>query len=165
MEMDRDGHRIEARTTPDGCSAAIDGSATYTKEQEESYGLSCEGIARMRDYHGYLVGLPMKLRDPGTRLDPEARRDTFMEKEVITLRVTYDENVGSDVWYFYLDPATHALVGTRFYHDESKNDGEYLTFERETEHEGIRLPKIRKWYYNSSGEYLGEDEIMRFDGN
>ncbi len=34
--------------------------------------------ARMyRDYLSYLWGLPMKLRDPGTRVDPVTKRVTF----------------------------------------------------------------------------------------
>lgn len=77
----------------------------------------------------------MKLRDPGTRLDPTVRRTTFNERQVPVLRVTYAEEVGKDIWYFYVDPETWALTGCRFFHDESKNDGEYIAYEGE-----IRAP-------------------------
>ena len=64
------------------------------------------------------------------------------------LRVTYDEKVGRDTWYFYLDRETCALVGHRFYHDESKGDGEYAVLSEEVRGEGLTLPRIRKWYRN-----------------
>ena len=162
MEMKRDGLEITTTTQDGECEATVDGSVSYTSEQEEKYRLHCEGIVRWRDYHGYMLGLPMKLNDPGTLLDPEAQKDTFMDKEVLALKVTYEASVGEDTWYFYLNPESYALIGTRFFHDESKNDGEYIIFEGEVEHEGIRLPKTRKWYYNSNGEFLGEDEIVGF---
>lgn len=163
MEMKRDGLDLKTYTKDGVCEAMVDGSTSFTEEQEEKYRLHCEGIVRWRHYHGYMLGLPMKLKDAGTVLDPEARKDTFMGKEVYALKVTYEASVGEDIWYFYLDPSTYALIGTRFYHDESKNDGEYLIFEGEIEHNGIRLPKVRKWYYNNNGEFLGEDEIISFD--
>ncbi len=159
MEMTRDGHAIKTQLKSGDCTATVDGASEFTEEQAEKYRLSCEGITRWRDYHGYMLGMPMNLKDPGTILDPVAKRTTFMGEDVIALRVTYDEAVGSDIWYFYLDPSNYALIGTRFYHDESKNDGEYLTFEGEIEAEGIRLPEARKWYYNSNDEFLGEDVI------
>ncbi len=76
------------------------------------------------------------------------------------LSVSYDENVGSDVWRFYLDPETFRLVGYRFYHDEAKNDGEYITLEDEYELDDMRLPRVRKWYRNSDGVYVGTDVIQ-----
>lgn len=162
MEMERDGLDIKTSTKDGSCEATVDGRTEYTEEQQEKYRLHCEGIVRWRDYHGYMLGLPMKLKDPGTLLDPQARTDTFMGEDVLALKVTYEESVGADTWYFYLDPETYALVGTRFYKDESKNDGEYITFEGEIEHDGIRLPKVRKWYYNNNDEFLGEDDIVGF---
>ena len=159
MEMERDGHAINTQLKNGNCTATVDGASEYTDEQAEKYRLSCEGITRWRDYHGYMLGMPMNLKDPGTILDPMAKRTTFMGEDVIALRVTYDEAVGSDIWYFYLDLDTYALIGTRFYHDESKNDGEYLTFEGEIEVDGIRLPQSRKWYYNNNDEFLGEDVV------
>ena len=162
LDMQRDGHMIKTTLRDGACTATIDGSSEFTKEQGDMYRLSCEGITRWRDYHGYMLGLPMKLKDPGTIVDSEVQRTTFMDREVLSLRITYDTEVGADIWYMYLDPGTYALVGTRFYHDESKNDGEYIILEGEIEHAGIRLPKVRKWYYNNNAEYLGADDITDF---
>jgi len=65
----------------------------------------------------------MKLRDEGMIVDPKVIRKNFMDKEYLTLKVTYDKAVGSDTWYFYFDPQTYAMEVYQFYHDESKNDG------------------------------------------
>ena len=50
-------------------------------------------------------------------------------------------------------------MGCRFYHDESANDGEYITFEGLAEGGGLRLPRYREWYTNNGDRFLGSDEI------
>lgn len=79
-----------------------------------------------RDYYGDLAGLPMKLRDPGTLIDPDVAATDFIGRQIQSIRVTYDAELGGDTWYFYFDPESAQLVGRRFYHDEAANDGEYI---------------------------------------
>ncbi len=161
FEMDRDGHDLMGELKKDGtCAATMNGSAEISDENQEKYRLNCAGITWWQGYHGYMLGLPMNLKDPGTILDPEAKRVEFEGQPAIALKVTYTEEVGADTWYFYLNPDNYALIGCRFYHDESKNDGEFLTFEGEISNDGITLPKTRKWFYNNNREFLGEDEIL-----
>jgi len=105
--------------------------------------------------------MPMKLTDPGAIVDPKAGIVEFQGRDVYRVRVTYDPEVGSHTWYFYFDPETYALVGYRFFKDESKNDGEYIAFEGEVVDEatGVRLPKTRAWYYNDGDGHLATDDI------
>ena len=110
-----------------------------------------------------VLGKPMKLKDPGTILAKQVIKTKFQEREVLSLTVTYDESVGSDIWYFYFDPTNYRLVGYRFYHDESKNDGEYITLEDEYLVGKMRLPKIRKWYMNVDQKYLGTDILSSYE--
>ena len=100
----------------------------------------------------FLWGLPMKLTDPGTRLDPKVKETRFEGKAVYELRVTYDQSVGSDTWYFFFGRETCALVGHRFHHDESAGDGEYTVLTDEITGQGLRLPRIRRWYTNKDGK-------------
>jgi len=151
--------RIEAGT----CEASLDGSTSFTVEQAEEHRLSCDEIKRYRDYYTYLWGLPMKLRDPGTRLDPEIRRTTFADREVLAIGVTYDPDVGGDTWTFYFDPSSYALTGYRFHHDVSKNDGEYIILEGEFEIDGMSLPRSRTWYVNDDDRLLGTDTLVRVE--
>jgi len=154
-----DGHDTEIYVKGDAVETKLKGSTEFSSEEAEENRLTPEAAKRTRNYYLYLYGLPMKLQDPGTRLVPETLRATFLGKDVLVLKVTYDEDVGKDTWYFYFEPRTYALVGYRFYHDEEKNDGEYITLEEEVRSGKIRLPRIRKWYTNAEKEHLGTDTI------
>ena len=162
MQSEREGRLVEARVAGEACTATVDGSADVPDDIKERYRLSCDGLRWWHSYYGYLYGLPLKLTDPGTRLADTVEATTFQDRDVLALKVTYDAEVGEDTWYFYVDPATYALVGCRFYHDESKNDGEYIVFEDEVVHEGLRLPKTRRWYINADSTYLGADVIEAY---
>ncbi len=159
MQRDRYGQLIETAVTGDECWTKLDGSIDFTPEQAERFSLGCDQMRRQRDYYTYLYGLPMKLRDRGTLLHPEAIRTEFQGQAVWQVRITYDPAVGSDTWYFYIDPWSFALVGYRFYHDEAANDGEYIILDRITEGGGVRLPKVRSWYRNDNDELLGTDTV------
>ncbi|MDX1546523.1 MAG: hypothetical protein R3247_06030, partial [Rhodothermales bacterium] len=65
FRSEREGRIIEAQLDDDGCTATIDGEADFSAELRDRYRLSCEGLAWLRAYYGFLLGLPMKLRDPG----------------------------------------------------------------------------------------------------
>ncbi|MCG8469840.1 MAG: DUF6503 family protein, partial [Gemmatimonadetes bacterium] len=130
------GSAIEYETSAESWSATVDGEADMSEETRERMRLHREDGYFWRSYYGFLAGLPMKILDPGTILDPDVTETTFMDRLVHAVRVTYEPDVGGDIWYFYFDPETAELVGSRFYHDESANDGEYLIFEGLTEAEG-----------------------------
>ena len=154
-----DGREVYIRVDGDDVTVSLDGSTTFSAEEAEQYRLAPEQAKRTRNYYIYLYGLPMKLLDSGTRLDPETREKEYQGHAVYELKVTYDEAVGQDTWYFYLDRKTFALVGYRFYHDESKNDGEYIVLEGEASGAGLKLPKTRKWYRHEDDGFLGTDII------
>ena len=115
---------------------------------------------KLRDYHTYLYGLPMKLKDPGAQIDPKTERVIFHGRESIRMRVTYDPSVGSDTWFFYFNPENFALIAYQFYHNEAIGDGEYILLEGLESVGGIKMPKIRSWYYNNDGSYIGTDELF-----
>lgn len=153
----RDGGQVlEGRIGPDECFWNL-AAGDFSSEQVEA--LSCESLERTRDYYLYLWGLPMKLRDPGTRLGPVTRVRTAAGP-VFRLRVTYDPEVGSDVWDFDFDPTTAALVGYRFFHDEAAGDGEWIALDGELAGAGLRLPRTRTWYTHAEDELLGTDRLV-----
>ncbi|MEM7356043.1 MAG: DUF6503 family protein [Acidobacteriota bacterium] len=140
------------------CEMTLDGRTEVSDEERETHRLSCERLELLRNYYTYLWGLPMKLRDPGTLLG-EVTETTFAEREVFGLRVTYDAEVGGDIWYFYFDRTSAALVGYRFYHDEAKGDGEYIVLDGEHQATGLRLPRSRAWYTHQGDRHLGTDTL------
>ncbi|MFV1988700.1 MAG: DUF6503 family protein [Gemmatimonadota bacterium] len=153
------GRTIDYSIAEDRLTVTVDGSAEMPDETREAMRLLREEGMFWRGYFGFLVGLPMKLNDPGTHIDPEPADTEFMGRAVQSIRVTYDPDVGGEIWYFYFDPETTELVGSRFYYDESANDGEYLIFEGLAEADGLRLPMRRSWYVNADSTFLGADEV------
>jgi hypothetical protein len=155
LDMHIDGHLVSASFDGDTLTALrLDQKPTFSDDEVKRFQLTTEQIRSRRNFFLYLLGLPMKLRDPGTRLDPQVTTTQFAGRSVNQLRVTYEENVGSDTWYFYLDPKTGALVGHRYYHDEAAGDGEFAILSEETTGQGLRLPRIREWRHNRGGDRL-----------
>ncbi|MFC0603724.1 DUF6503 family protein [Winogradskyella pulchriflava] len=127
--------------------------------------MSCDRATLYKNYYTYLYGLPMKLKDPGTNLSENAEKKTFKGKDYLVLKVTYDEAVGSDVWYFYFNPKTYAMEVYQFFKtDENGNEkpdsGEYILLTDEAVVNGIKMPKVRAWYYNKDDGYLGTDTLV-----
>ena len=96
---------------------------------------------------------------------PTSAGAEFEGEKVHVLRVTYDPEVGTDVWDFFFDPETSAVVGCRFYHDEAANDGEYIVFTGEVHDEasGLRMPGGQGWYYNDGRGHLATDTVTKFE--
>ena len=156
----QDGVETELELRRGDCTLRYNGSETFSEEVASTYRLTCERARMWRDYYTYLYGLPMKLHDPGAHLDPRVERKEFHGKSYWVLRVTYDPETGSDTWYFYFDPQTFALEAYQFFHDEAKNDGEYILLEGEAMAGSMRLPKKRSWYTNKEHRFLGTDILQ-----
>jgi hypothetical protein len=127
----------------------------------DTLGLNPDRALRWRNYYSYLYGLPMKLTDPGTKVDPKVQNTKFDAKDVLALKVTYEAKVGKDIWYFYFNPETYAMEGYRFYHDEAINDGEYILINGLEIQNGLRIPKDRTWYTNDENKWLGTDRFIQ----
>lgn len=117
-------------------------------------------VPMMKNYFSYLWFMPMKLNDPGTIIDPQVKQKDFFGKSSLEIKVTYAPEVGEDIWYFYFDPSSYAMVGYRFYHDEAANDGEYILIDGEVEFDNVKIPKTRKWYTHKEDKYLGTDILV-----
>jgi len=155
------GTIIKQTLDKEECTLKLNGSTTISEEDMKTHRLSCERANFVKNYYLYLYGLPMKLKDKGTNLDPKVQTKTFKGKEYLVLKVTYDESVGKDVWYFYFDPTSYAMEVYQFFHDESKNDGEYILLS-DLENVGtIKMPKVRAWYYNKDDKHLGTDTLTK----
>ncbi|SHG76352.1 DUF6503 family protein [Flagellimonas flava] len=157
LQVRQDGDSYGYFFEGDSCSTQLNGSTSISDEDRKAYRLTCERGKMMQNYYTYLYGLPMKLKDPGSNLDQKVQTKTFKGKEYLVLKVSYDEKVGDDVWYFYFDPKTYAMEVYQFYHDESKGDGEYILLKDLEEVSNIKMPKTRAWFYNKDNKYLGTD--------
>lgn len=137
-------------------------SLRISKSTEKPKRSHCEMAELYKNYYTYLYGLPMKLKDPGTILSDKIERKTFKGKAYLSFKVSYDANVCSDVWQFYFNPSTYALEAYQFYKTKADGQikpesGEYIVLSAEAVVNGIKMPKIRAWYYNKDDNYLGTD--------
>lgn len=161
LQVEKDNDSYSYSFDKRECVTHLNGSSEISEEDRKTHGLTCERGTIMRNYYTYLYGLPMKLKNPGSILDEKVLTKTFKGKEYLVLKVSYEEEVGKDVWYFYFDPSTYAMEVYQFYHDESKNDGEYILLEGLEEIQDIKMPKTRAWYYNKDDKYLGTDILTK----
>ena len=161
LKSSRNDRSVSYNIVNDSVQFALDGKATYTEEEVKTYNLTKARAIFMKNYYSYLYGLPMKLQDPGTIINPVVERKDFMGQEYLVLAVKYEEGVGKDAWYFYFDPKTYALKVYQFYHDQTKNDGEYILLSGEEELSGIKIPKARAWYLNQDDKYLATDTLSK----
>ena len=157
LQVEKDSTSYSYDFDKEKCSMTLNGSSKISDADKKTHRLSCERGKMMQNYYTYLYGLPMKLKDPGTIIDPNIQTKTFKGKEYLVLKVNYEEGVGDDIWYFYFDPVTFAMEVYQFYHDETKNDGEYILLTELEKVRGIQMPKTRAWYYNKNDKYLGTD--------
>lgn len=163
IEMTPEETEIGLQMAGDACSLEYGGNPEFSSEIAEKYRLTCERARMWRDYYTYLYGLPMKLRDPGTRLNPAVEHRSFMGKEYLVLKVTYDEAVGKDTWYFYFNPDSYAMEVYQFFHDETQNDGEYILLDGKASLGSMRVPASRTWYTNAEDRLLGTDHLEQAD--
>lgn len=138
------------------CSMAINGNTNPSEELKKKFSLSCERAKLYKNYYTYLYGLPMKLKDKGTIINPKVEKKTFKGKEYLVLKATYAKEVGKDTWYFYFNPKTYAMEVYQFF-KEAKDSGEYILLSGLETINDIKMPKNRAWYYNKDNGYLGTD--------
>lgn len=140
-------------------SYAIDGSKYKVYQDSlivEEGEIKEEQALRMRDYYTFLWGLPMKLNDPGTFIDPTVYSEALDGVDYHVVRVPYEK----DTWYFYLEPVTFRLAAYKFYQDEANQKGEIIYLSEEKGFKGMRIPANRTWYKTGKPEFLGMDRLI-----
>ncbi len=152
-------HTTSYTIAKDSCTIQFNGKTRFTDEETKQYGLTCDRALLYKNYYTYLYGLPMKLKDAGTKIDQKVVTKTFKGKTYLVLQVRYDESVGSDSWCFYFDPKTYAMEVYQFLKNGVPNSGEYILLSGLETIQGIQMPKNRAWYYNKDDGYLGTDSL------
>ena len=106
-----DGKVIEKEISDTTIIARINGDTAISADDRKKYRLMPRQIRSARNSYVYLYGLPMKLNDRGTILSDTVKIDTFNGKNYLVLNVKYEKGVGTDTWFFYINPTTYALEG------------------------------------------------------
>jgi hypothetical protein len=137
-------------------SFSLNGYNNITLKQKKKFSLNKERANLYKNYYTYLYGLPMKLKDEGTIIHQKVEHKKFKGKEYLVLKVSYPKEIGKDTWYFYFNPKTYVMEVYQFFKD-TKDSGEYILLSGLETINGIKMPKIRAWYYNKDNVYLGTD--------
>jgi len=145
----------------DSVTIGLNGVTKLTEEVLKNNRLSKDRAKMYQNYYTYLYGLPMKLKDEGTVIHEKIERKKFKGNDYLVLKATYKKEVGKDTWYFYFNPKTYAMEVYQFFHDETKNDGEYILLTGEETINGVKMPKKRAWYMNKEDKYLGTDVLSK----
>ncbi|RZW45768.1 MAG: hypothetical protein EX263_09610 [Flavobacteriaceae bacterium] len=164
VEARRDTLTTVYEVSGNDCRISFNGETEFSEQQKKDYRLDCDTAKRYRDYYTYLYGLPMKLKDPGTHISDALEVKTFKGKEYLVVKATYDEAVGSDIWYFYFDLNTFAMEIYQFFKTDANGNldsasGEYILLTEEKVVNDIKMPKVRAWYYNKDDVFLGTDVL------
>jgi hypothetical protein len=161
MNQTRGRDKIQIRLRNNSYSFSHQGRTEISAEAAKKFSLTEEGTRRLRDYYTYLFGLPMKLRDEGTLVQPAVHTTWYDGREMLELEIHYAPETGKDIWFFYFDPETYAMSGYSFYHEkDGPGTGEYILLEGEVSVGKMKLPAERHWYLTKNKLYLGTDEII-----
>ena len=134
------------------CSKVVGGNKNPSNDPKKT----CKRANLYKDYYTFLYGLPMKLKDEGTIVHQKVAKKIFNGKEYWVLKVTYDENVGKDRWFFYFNPKNYEMEAYQFFKKE-ENSGEFILLSGLEIIQEIKMPKTRDCYYNKDNRYLGTD--------
>jgi len=115
MKAVRDTISTEYTLDKGKCSIKFNGKSDFDEATAKTHRLSCERANMYKNYYTYLYGLPMKLKDEGTIIHDTVGHKTFKGKNYLVLKVTYEEAVGGDTWYFYFNPENYAMEIYRFF--------------------------------------------------
>jgi hypothetical protein len=148
------------------CLISLNGKTDLSKAELFSNNLSCDRASLYKNYYTYLYGLPMKLKDKGTNVSETVERKSFKGKDYLVLKVTYDETVGSDAWFFYFNPETFAMEIYQFFKTDENgklkpDSGEYIMLSQIEVINQVKIPKVRAWYYNKDDGYLATDILEK----
>lgn len=157
----QDGKEIVKGISPDGTPFfLIDGKREISEKEREKYNLSQESAEGTRNFYLHLYGLPMKLTDAGAIVSDSVYIEHFHGKDQQVMQVSYEPSVGNDTWFFYLNPRTSAMEAYSFHWGEPEG-GEYVLLDEEMLVNGIKLPKIRRWYFTKEDQHLGTDTLIK----
>jgi hypothetical protein len=161
IERWEDGQHIKMHKSKKRTKFRVNGRKP-TEAQKTKYRLNDERLDFIANYYRYLWMAPHILNDPGTIIEPSFNITDFFGTTALEVKVTYDPSVGEDIWYFYFDQTSRAMIGYRFYHDEEAGDGEYILLSGLATTGSTKIPQTRKWMTHQGDKHLGTDKLVSF---
>jgi len=125
----------------------------------------CERATMYNSYFRYLLGMPMKLNDPGTIIHESIDIKKYKDKEYRIVTVTYDPSVGSYTWLFYFERDTPELRLIEFSKDGTFQNGETIELNNKVRFQKMLLPGQLKWFVLPDRPFLAQENIKYATGS
>ena len=119
----------------------------------------CERASMYNSYFRYLLGMPMKLKDPGTIIHENIDIKKYRNKEYRVVTATYSPTVGSYTWLFYFEMDSPELRLTEFSKDGTFQNGETIELNDKVRFQKMLLPGQLKWFVLPDRPFLAEENI------
>ena len=107
----------------------------------------------LRNYYVFLWGLPMKLMDKGTPVQPTLRNQKIKDIDCFGVEVKYEK----ETYTFFFSRKNYRMVAYQFYNNDDSGKGEMILLEDEVDVQGMKIPQKRSWYELPGNTYLGTD--------
>lgn len=154
-----EGDKVVIGKNDEGYWATVNGEATGAEEKARALGMMCEDEFCVplcsTEMAMYRFSFPFKLNDPGVQ-SKMAGTTLMGGKEMMVLVVTYDPEIGSDKWVFYVseDDKTIRKI-EHFANAKTSSNPEEIYVSDFKEAFGINFGHKRT-YYRSNGKVLEE---------
>lgn len=113
-----------------------------------------------RNFYQTMIGLPMSLKE-GLSQIKQTSETLFNEKPCYKVEIELKEPLFSKNWNLFINKKTKALEGLEIISDDNGTADEHLIFEGEFAIGGMKIRRIRHWYNEEFGGYLGSDLILK----
>ena len=159
MKYNDKGDEIHYFLNNKECFGEILNNTKLTPAELEEKNINCDRAKMYNNYFRYLIGMPMKLKDPGTIINKEITSKVYKDKAYKVVTVTYEEKVGTYTWLFYFDIQTTELVLTEFSKDGSFQNGETIELNNKVRYQNMLLPGQLKWFVLPDRPFLAEENL------
>lgn len=120
---------------------------------------NCERATMYNSYFRYLLGMPMKLKDPGTIIQEKIDIKKYKGKSYRVVTVNYEPSVGTYTWLFYFEMDSPELRLTEFSKDGTFQNGETIELNNKVRFQKMLLPGQLKWFVLPDRPFLAEENI------
>ncbi len=159
MHYQRDGQMINLHKDLHTCYGNVDHPEQVDEAWLKKNKVNCERAEMFDSYYRYLLGMPMKLRDEGTIIDPVVIEEDYDGVKYYIIKVTYEKEVGSYTWLFYFNHYTYQLELSQFSKDGTFNSGETIEYGNYQDHQGMKLTGQLIWYDIPDHKKIADERI------
>lgn len=126
-----------------------------TVTQEMFKNVDCSGYTWTKDFYTYIWGLPMKLKDPNTKINTTFPIVTFNNTDCYELSTSYEK----EHWMYFINTKSFYLEGFKFITKSDSTKGEIVINNASEKIDNISFQKNRTWF-DLKMKLIGTDSLI-----